>query len=105
MLVQIGEGNIAMDVALFIGACAAAAVNIYGLPGDWRVSRQLAVVRVLRLVGWVLVASRFGYALMVYGDVAISIAGGVGILFLEAGQIGAVLCTKWHSRNNWENRA
>ena len=87
---MIGEGYVAMDVALFMACCAACAVNVYYLPAWFRASRGMALMRLLRLVGWLVLSARFGMILFVYGDISISVPSATALFFLAAGEIAAL---------------
>lgn len=79
-----------MDVALFMAIVFAAGVNIFYIPKCWRQSRGIAVMRLLRLAGWVVLGSRFGNVLFTTGDIMISVPGAIGLFFLASGEIAAL---------------
>jgi len=85
--VIVGQGFIAMDVALFMMVQAAALVQIYLLPSRFGRGGVFAVGGVLRLIGWVLIASRFGQVLFTTGDIYISIPSAIAVMFLACAEI------------------
>ena len=87
---MLGQTNLAVDIALFLAVCGAAGVNIYYLPAWWRVSRSMAMMRILRIVGWVILGLRFGVVLLTSGDILISLPSAIGLFFLTAGEIAAL---------------
>lgn len=89
-LVPIGEGMLAMDIALLMSATAAAAVNAYYLPACFRVSRGIAAMRGLRVMGWTVLSSRYAMVLLTVGDIQVSIPGAIAIFLLAAGELYAL---------------
>ena len=87
---MMGQGMVGMDVALFMACCAAAAVQIYYLPSWWREVRGMAVMRLMRLAGWVIFATRFGFVLFTAGDILVSVPSAIAMFFLAAGEVAAL---------------
>ena len=83
----VGEGMVAMDIALFMLTVAAAAVQLYCLRTWENVGWGLGLARVLRLAGWMIISARFGSVLFTQGDIAISVPSAIGLMFLACGEI------------------
>lgn len=87
MIPAVGQGYVAMDVALFMSVCAAASVQIYYLPRWWAAGRGFAAIRLLRLAGWLILGSRYGTVLFTQGDIAISVPAAIAVFFLCAAEV------------------
>ena len=87
---MVNQTNLAMDIALFLAVFSAAGVNLYYLPAWWRVSRSMALMRILRIIGWVILGVRFGVVLLTSGNILISSPSAIGLFFLTAGEIAAL---------------
>ena len=87
----IGMGMIEMDIALFMATVAAIAVQLFYLKTWMRLGWGLGLVRLLRLAGWLILSARFGSVLFTTGDIAISVASAIGLMFLAAGEIAVTL--------------
>lgn len=87
---MIGEGLVFLDIALFMLTCGAAAVHVYFLPSWYSHSPGLGLIRLLRLVGWLILGARFGAVLFTTGDILISLPSIIGLSFLAAGDICAI---------------
>ena len=79
--------RLAADVALFMACVAALVVNAYYLPIWLKVSVGLAVIRVLRLAGWLILCAGFGTVLVTQGFITISPSGAIALCFLAAGEV------------------
>lgn len=82
-----GEGMVGMDVALWMITFGAACVNLHFLPGRFRISVGVGMIRLLRLVGWVILSARFGFVLLTEGDILITVPSAIAIAFLASGEI------------------
>ena len=87
---SVGEGNVEMDIALFMARCAAFAVNLYYLPRWLKHSRGMALMRLFRVTGWLIISARFGGVLFTTGDILISVPAAIGLFFLVAGEVSAL---------------
>lgn len=87
---MMGQGWVGADVTIFMLICAAATVHICYLPSWFRMSPALALIRVLRLTGWLILGARFGVVLFTTGDVLISMPSLIGLGFLAAGDIAVI---------------
>lgn len=93
-----GQGLVALDVALFMGVVAAAAVHLYSMPNCWRGPRGLVVGSALRTTGWVCLSARFGSVLLTTGDIYIPLPSLLALLFIAAGDILSVLVRRKENR-------
>lgn len=84
-----GIGNIGMDVALFMLTAAAAAVSGLMTWRNWH-EGAFAVLRLLRCIGWSILAARYSYVLSTTGDVLIAVPTAIGLAFLACGDIAIV---------------
>ena len=87
----IGVGMVEMDIALFMFTLAAVAVQLFYLRSWMKIGLGLGLVRLLRLAGWLILAARFGSVLFTQGDIAISIASAIAVMFLAAGEIAVTM--------------
>lgn len=85
-----GQGYILMDVALFIACVLAALVNIKYALRWYAHDVGMAVMRFIRVTGWMILSLRFGYVLGSSGDILISLPSAIALFFLTAGEIAAV---------------
>ena len=88
---MVGKGMVEMDIALFMFTVAAIAVQLYYLKTWIKVSWGLGIVRLLRLAGWMILSARFGSVLFTQGDIAISAASAIGLMFLAVSEIAVIL--------------
>ena len=84
---MVGKGMVEMDIALFMLTVAAIAVQLYYLKTWMKLGWGLGLVRLLRLAGWMILSARFGSVLFTQGDIAISAASAIGLMFLAASEI------------------
>ncbi len=82
-----GVGYVGWDITLFMLAVAAFSVNCYYLPQWFRVSAFLGALRALRIMGWLILSSRFGFVLFTQGDLMVSPQSIIALLFLSLGEI------------------
>lgn len=87
MIPAVGQGYIAMDCALIMAVAAAATVQAYYLPRWWRAGKGFAVIRILRLTGWLILGARYGQILATVGDIAISIPAAIAVFFLAGAEV------------------
>lgn len=87
----VGQGMVEMDIALFMLTVAAIAVQLYYLRTWIKISWGLGLVRLLRLTGWLILSARFGSVLFTTGDIAISAASAIGLMFLACGEIAVTM--------------
>lgn len=87
----IGKGMVEMDIALFMLTVAAIAVQLYYLKSWIKLGWGMGLIRLLRLAGWLILAARFGSVLFTVGDIAISLASAIAVMFLAASEIVVVL--------------
>lgn len=85
-----GVGHIGMDVALFMAVICAAAVNLHYLTKFREYSKGIALMRLFRCTGWVILGTRFGSVLFTTGDLLISVHAATSVFFLAAGEIAAI---------------
>lgn len=85
-----GQGYISMDVALFFACVLAALVNIKYVLGWYAQDFGMAVMRFIRVVGWMILSLRFGYVLGSAEDILISLPSAVALFFLAAGEVASV---------------
>lgn len=85
-----GQGFLGLDVLLFMMTCGAAAVHVFYLPAWYRASAGLGLMRLLRLTGWTILATRFGWVLAHTGDILTTLPSTIALMFLAAGEIAAI---------------
>ena len=85
------EYHLAMNIALFMAGCAACAVNAYYLPTCLRISKGIALLRLFRVVGWLVMIARFGSVLLISDSIPTSFSAATGLFFLAAGEIVVLL--------------
>lgn len=85
-----GQGLIAMDVAVFMACLGAAIINAKYAHKWYAQDQGMGVMRLLRVIGWSILTARFGYVLATTGDILISPPSAIAVLFLAAGELAAV---------------
>jgi hypothetical protein len=85
-----GEGLLGMDVAVFMACMGAAAVNIFYAAKWYGIDHGMGVMRLLRVAGWLILSTRFGFVLSTTGDILISVPSAIAMFFLAAGEVAAV---------------
>lgn len=79
-----------MDIALWMLTVAAVCVNLYFLPGRFRISAGVGMIRLLRLTGWMVLSARFGFVLFTEGDILIAVPSAIGIGFIASGELATI---------------
>lgn len=82
----VGAGMIEMDIALFMCTVASVGVQLSCLRSQY-VFGWSGFARLLHLVGWLIMGARFGSGLFTQGDIYISAASAIGLMFLACGEI------------------
>jgi hypothetical protein len=85
------DSNLALDVFLLMATSCAAITNLYFTPAWFRVSRSLGVSKLLRMTGWSILSARFAVVLIMDGEIVISIASTIALLFLAAGELAVAM--------------
>lgn len=94
---MVGIGNIEMDIVMFMLTVGAALVSAVMAWRHWlSYTGAFAWLRVLRCVGWAILAARYGTVLFTTGDILISVPAAIAICFLATGDIAIVFFKgKW----------